>query len=157
MCSLESNRQWTITDSDNGLSPNRRQAIIWTNDGIYLLTHICVTRPHWVNLQRGFMNDYDFEKYSCPWMFYFRVWLFEVSKIATFGLNKNHLFGITRNGPWSIFWNVIFWLLTVSIFVPSPPMIRRPYPYIWSSTTRFLSRSDHNIMARCHRALFSTA
>ena len=27
----------TITDSDNGLSPGRRQAIIWTNAGILLI------------------------------------------------------------------------------------------------------------------------
>ena len=27
----------TITGSDNGLSPGRRQAIIWTNDGILLI------------------------------------------------------------------------------------------------------------------------
>ena len=36
-------------DSYNGLTPSRRQAIIWTNDG--LPTHICVTRPHWVIYQ----------------------------------------------------------------------------------------------------------
>ena len=27
----------TVTGSDNGLSPGRRQAIIWTNDGILLI------------------------------------------------------------------------------------------------------------------------
>ena len=27
----------TISGSDNGLSPSRRQAIIWTNDGIELI------------------------------------------------------------------------------------------------------------------------
>ena len=27
----------TIIGSDNGLSPRRRQAIIWTNDGILLI------------------------------------------------------------------------------------------------------------------------
>ena len=27
----------TIIGSDNGLSPGRRQAIIWTNDGILLI------------------------------------------------------------------------------------------------------------------------
>ena len=37
--------------SDNGLVPARRQAIIWTNAGIgwWVVTHICVTRPQWVN------------------------------------------------------------------------------------------------------------
>ena len=62
----------TTIGSDNGLSPGRRQAIIWTNAGIIpalvqimawrrpgdkplseammvnLLTHICVSRPQWV-------------------------------------------------------------------------------------------------------------
>ena len=30
-----------------GLAPSRRQTVSWTNDVI--LTHICVTQPHWVN------------------------------------------------------------------------------------------------------------
>ena len=30
----------TIIGSDNGLSPDRRQAIIWTNDGILLIGHL---------------------------------------------------------------------------------------------------------------------
>ena len=34
MCSLWSNWQYVIIGSDIGLLPNRRQAIIWTNDGL---------------------------------------------------------------------------------------------------------------------------
>ena len=34
MCSLGSNWQYIIIGSDNGLVPNRRQAIIWTNAGV---------------------------------------------------------------------------------------------------------------------------
>ena len=30
----------TIIDSDNGLPPGQRQAIIWTNDGILLFEHL---------------------------------------------------------------------------------------------------------------------
>ena len=30
----------TIIGSDNGLSPDRRQAIIWTNDGLLLIEHL---------------------------------------------------------------------------------------------------------------------
>ena len=30
-CSLGSNKQYLIIGLDNGLAPNRRQAIIWTN------------------------------------------------------------------------------------------------------------------------------
>ena len=33
MCSLGSNWQYGSVDSDNGLAPNRRQAIIWSNVG----------------------------------------------------------------------------------------------------------------------------
>ena len=41
-----SNWQYPSSGSGNGLTPNRRQAIIWTNaDPI----HICVTRVSWVN------------------------------------------------------------------------------------------------------------
>ena len=50
MCSLVSNLQYPIIGSDNGLAPLRRQAIIWTNDGVNLLTQICVIRPQRVKL-----------------------------------------------------------------------------------------------------------
>ena len=33
VCSLESNLQYVIIGSDNGLAPNSRQAIIWIKDG----------------------------------------------------------------------------------------------------------------------------
>ena len=33
-------QQSTIIDSDNGLSPGRRQAIIWANAGILLMEHV---------------------------------------------------------------------------------------------------------------------
>ena len=36
---------------DNGLAPNRREAIDWTNN---LLTHICVFRSQWVRI----LNSY---------------------------------------------------------------------------------------------------
>ena len=32
--------KFTITGSDNGLSPGRRQAIIWTNAGLLLIGHL---------------------------------------------------------------------------------------------------------------------
>ena len=36
--------------SGNGLAPNRRQAITWTNaDPVHRSTHICDTRGRWVN------------------------------------------------------------------------------------------------------------
>ena len=46
-CSKLYNLQYSSIGLDNGLAPTRRQAIIWT---IYRLpTHVCVTRPEWVN------------------------------------------------------------------------------------------------------------
>ena len=35
MCSLGSNWQYDSLGLDNGFVPTRRQAIIWTNDGIF--------------------------------------------------------------------------------------------------------------------------
>ena len=32
MCCFGSNQQYVFIGSDNGMAPNRRQAIIWTND-----------------------------------------------------------------------------------------------------------------------------
>ena len=44
ICSLESNQYYGSIGSDNGLVPNRWQAIIWTNDGIvywHIYTSLC--------------------------------------------------------------------------------------------------------------------
>ena len=43
ICYLGSNWQLTIIDSGNGLSPNRWQAIFWTNDGI---VYWCIYASH---------------------------------------------------------------------------------------------------------------
>ena len=42
MCSLGSNWQYESIGSDNGLAPNKRQAIIWSNV-IMLYWRICAT------------------------------------------------------------------------------------------------------------------
>ena len=44
-------QQYVSIDWGNGLAPNRRQAIIWTNDGL-VLWRMCVTWPRWTNGQR---------------------------------------------------------------------------------------------------------
>ena len=48
----------TIIGSDNGLSPGRRQAIIWTNDGILLI------RTLWTNFIEilGEIHSFSFSK-----------------------------------------------------------------------------------------------
>ena len=48
ICYQESNWQQASISSGNGLAPNRRQAIIWTNDEP-VHWHICGTRGRWVN------------------------------------------------------------------------------------------------------------
>ena len=45
------NWQYTSIGSDNGLAPSRRQAIIWTSDGLFTDTYIYVTLPQWVDCQ----------------------------------------------------------------------------------------------------------
>ena len=44
----------TINDSDNGLSPGRRQAIIWTNSGILLI------RPLGTNFSENLIGNQTF-------------------------------------------------------------------------------------------------
>ena len=44
VCSQGSNGQWVIICSGNGLSPNRRKAITWTNDDKFLwLSHLHIS------------------------------------------------------------------------------------------------------------------
>ena len=40
VCSQGSNQQYSSIDSDNVLAPARRQAIIWTNEGLSTDAHI---------------------------------------------------------------------------------------------------------------------
>ena len=52
-----------IIGSDNGLAPNRRQAIIWTNDGL-VYWRIGVARPQWVNTLRPRQNGRRFADHT---------------------------------------------------------------------------------------------
>ena len=51
----------SIIGSDNGLSPGRRQAIIWTNDGILL------TEPLGTNFSEIFIKLINFHPRKCLW------------------------------------------------------------------------------------------
>ena len=56
MYSLGSNWQYVIIGSDNGLAPNRRQAIIWTNEGpVYWRMYASLDH----NLLRGWVEFYN--------------------------------------------------------------------------------------------------
>ena len=59
ICSSWFNWQCVVIGSDNGLAPNRRQAIIWTNDGL-VYWRIGVARPQWVNTLRPRQNGRRF-------------------------------------------------------------------------------------------------
>ena len=75
VCSQWSNEQYSSTGSDNGFAPSRRQAIIWTND-VGLLTHICLTRPQWVNTLRPRQNGRHFEDETFKHIFWNEyVWI----------------------------------------------------------------------------------
>ena len=49
---------WTIIDSINGLTPGRRQAIIWTNDGILLIWPL---RTNFIEIL-GEIHTFSFKK-----------------------------------------------------------------------------------------------
>ena len=51
----------TIIGSDNGLSPDRRQAIIWTNVGILLIG------PLWTNFSEILIGIRHFQSRKCIW------------------------------------------------------------------------------------------
>ena len=54
VCSWVSNLQYISIRSSNGLAPNRRQTIIWTNDTLVHWLHICVCRSGHLEI---FYND----------------------------------------------------------------------------------------------------
>ena len=52
----------TSTGSDNGLSPGRRQAIIWTNGGILLIGSLGTNFSEiLIEIQTFFVEEYTFE------------------------------------------------------------------------------------------------
>ena len=77
------NSNLTIIGSDNGLSPDRRQAIIWTNAGILLIG------PLGTNFSEILIENYNI---------FFQENAFEVSsaKWRPFCLGLNMLSGLTR-------------------------------------------------------------
>ena len=45
VCSWGSNQQYSNIGSDNGLAPTRRQAIVWTNDGLIIGAYMRHSAP----------------------------------------------------------------------------------------------------------------
>ena len=60
--SLGSDWQHAITDSDNGLVPNRWQAILWTNDGLVHCWGIYVSLIEWID---AVSDDYITGLWQC--------------------------------------------------------------------------------------------
>ena len=58
----------TITGSDNGLSPGRHQAIIWTNDGILLI------RPLGTNVSEILIKNHMFSLQKMYWKMLYGKW-----------------------------------------------------------------------------------
>ena len=56
----------TIIGSDNGLSPDRRQAIIWTNAGILLIGPLGIDfNEILIGIQTFFIQEQAFENVIC--------------------------------------------------------------------------------------------
>ena len=60
----------TIIGSDNGLSPERRQAIIWTNAGILLISPLGTNFGEiLIEIQTIFFEENTFENVVCEMLF----------------------------------------------------------------------------------------
>ena len=84
----------TIIASDNGLSPSRRQAIIWTNDGILLI------RPLGTNFSEILIEIHTFSIKKVHLKMSSAKWcLFCLGLIELKAYSGNH-FGRIRSIPW---------------------------------------------------------
>ena len=72
ICSQRSNQQFASIGSDNGLAPNRRQAIIWTNDGL-VYWRICVTWSGCFQTAPGGVRCYLFPSNLTVFMWFIRA------------------------------------------------------------------------------------
>ena len=81
----------------NGLAPTRRQAIVWTSD-VFLVTHICVTRPQWI--QAHFIkNPHNGQPKACSWGLWFNCNIYlELSQL------KFHLCKVQYVVHWAHAW-----------------------------------------------------
>ena len=95
----------TIIGSDNGLSPGRRQAIIWTNAGILLIG------PLGTNFNEISIGIYTF---------LFRKMYFKMSsaKCRPFCLGLNMLMGAISYLCKKKRWRSLMWILFSVLFVP---------------------------------------
>ena len=61
-------RNLTIIGSDNGLSPGRRQAIIWTNGGILLIGHLGTNfNEQFIEIQTFSFKKMHLKRSSAKW------------------------------------------------------------------------------------------
>ena len=82
------------------MAPARWQAIIWTND-IFLLTHICLTRPQWVKIGGAQIHYwYQSDLVWNHWSRVPRIYLY-VSKMTIFGLDNCLSFGQHQAVIWT--------------------------------------------------------
>ena len=82
----------TIIGSDNGLSPGRRQAIIWTNAGILLIG------PLGTNFSEILIEIHTFSFKKIDWKMWSGKW-----RPSCLGLNVLKIHQINRSGVWFLY------------------------------------------------------
>ena len=76
----------TIIDSDNGLSPGRHQAIIWTHGGILLIG------PLGTNFSKILIEIKNFSLMKCIWKCHIFCWMLNQMMIHWWNPNINFVF-----------------------------------------------------------------
>ena len=104
----------TIIGEDNGLSPGRRQAIIWTNAGISLIV------PLGTNFSENIIEIFTFSFKNMHLKMSSEKWLF------CLGSNVLKLSHISKMGPWMSV--CIPWPLLLTWFNFNPSMIKYLHP-----------------------------
>ena len=126
----------TIIGSDNGLSPGRRQAIIWTNAGILLIG------PVWTNFSEILIEIYTFSLKKMRLKISFAKW-----RPCSLGLNVLMLSSNAQDCLWGNAASQIFpclsGLVTIAFCKTWPIFTVLRHGGLISSTWSILRRIDH--------------
>ena len=107
----------TIIGSDNGLSPGRRQAIIWTNAGILLIGPLGTNNEISIRIQTFLFKKMHFKMSSAKWR-PFCLDLNVLIRLAHNGIPMSMLHRPGRRQAWTApshylnqCWNIVNWTL----------------------------------------------
>ena len=101
----------TIIDSYNGLSPGRRQAIIWTNAGILLIGYLGTNFSEvLIEIHIFSFKKIDLKMSSGEW------------RPFCLGLNVLKLINVSKRGPWCVLLCGLFWF-GANLFYPYPSLL----------------------------------